>query len=310
MEIRVPDIEIRHLLALRAVAEERSFGRAAARLGFTQSAVSQQIAALERIVGTSLFDRPGGPRPVELTPAGQVLVDHADEVLRRLVTAQEDVRRLVVGQVGRLTIGTFQSVSVKILPEVVRALRQERPEVEVRLVESDENNDLVARLHSGELDLSFVVETEPDDRLEETTLCVDPFVAVVPADEASDLPLEVAELARRPLIGQNDNTCHAMLDRGLRAAGLQPSYVFRSNDNGAVQAMVRAGMGRAVLPLLAVDTNDPAIAVRRLVPEVPPRRINLVRRRGRSIPPAAERFRAIAIDVCQHLARAEPLALR
>src|SRR6478752_9507111 len=85
------DLDIRHLMALQAVAEERSFGRAAQRLGFTQSAISQQVAALERIVGTPLFDRPGGPRPVELTPAGVALLPHAEAVLERLLQASEDL---------------------------------------------------------------------------------------------------------------------------------------------------------------------------------------------------------------------------
>ena len=71
------DLELRHLAALDAVATEGTFGRAALRLGYTQSAVSQQIAALERLVGAALFDRPGGPRPVELTPLGDLLLEHA-----------------------------------------------------------------------------------------------------------------------------------------------------------------------------------------------------------------------------------------
>src|SRR3954467_1973784 len=98
------DLDIRHLMALQAVADERSFGRAAQRLGFTQSAISQQVAALERIVGTTLFDRPGGPRPVELTPAGAALLPHAVAVLERLHQAGDDLAALAAGTVGRITI--------------------------------------------------------------------------------------------------------------------------------------------------------------------------------------------------------------
>src|SRR3954447_7272095 len=115
----LPVLDLRMLVALRAVAEHRSFGRAADRLGFTQSAISQQIAALERVVGEPVFDRPGGPRPVELTPAGQVLLDHAEAVFRQLHQAEEEVTRLRAGDGGRLVVGTFQSVSVKVLPEVI-----------------------------------------------------------------------------------------------------------------------------------------------------------------------------------------------
>src|SRR3954467_965538 len=81
-------VELRHLAALQAVAEEGSFGRAATRLGYTQSAVSQQIATLERLVGERLVERPGGPRPVSLTEAGTVLLRHADGIVARAPGAE------------------------------------------------------------------------------------------------------------------------------------------------------------------------------------------------------------------------------
>src|SRR6476619_4497094 len=118
MDMWERDLEIKHLVALQAVAAERSFGRAASRLGFTQSAISQQIAALERIVGEPVFDRPGGPRPVELTPAGRVLCDHASAILERLARADDDLARLRAGEAGRIVIGTFQSISVRVLPDL------------------------------------------------------------------------------------------------------------------------------------------------------------------------------------------------
>src|SRR5437667_11240259 len=80
-------LELRHLIALKAIAEEGSFGRAAKRLGYTQSAISQQIAVLERIVGQRLIERPGGPRPISLTEAGRLLPTHADRTAARLPAA-------------------------------------------------------------------------------------------------------------------------------------------------------------------------------------------------------------------------------
>ena len=77
-------IELRHFLALEAVAREGSFGKAALKLGYTQSAVSQQIAALERIVGQRLIERPGGPKPVSLTEAGTLLLRHANAITARI----------------------------------------------------------------------------------------------------------------------------------------------------------------------------------------------------------------------------------
>src|SRR5947209_11267534 len=90
-------LELRHLIALKAIAEEGTFGRAAASLGYTQSAVSQQIAMLERIVGQKLIDRPGGPRRVSLTEAGELLLRHAEAIAARLSAAQADL----VAQIGR-----------------------------------------------------------------------------------------------------------------------------------------------------------------------------------------------------------------
>src|SRR4051812_20037227 len=99
------DLSIRHLAALQAVAEEQSFGRAAARLGFTQSAVSQQIATFERVIGQPLFDR--GPRTIELTPVGQVMLRHASAILGHLATAEEEMAQVLAGAGGRLSVGTF-----------------------------------------------------------------------------------------------------------------------------------------------------------------------------------------------------------
>ena len=124
-------IELRHLAALEAVARTGTFGRAASDLGYTQSAVSQQIAALEKIVGEPLFDRPGGPRPVEITRLGEVLLEHARAIVSRVGEAGVDLAGFRAGRTGRLTIGTFQSVSVEILPSVLKRYREEEPELQV-----------------------------------------------------------------------------------------------------------------------------------------------------------------------------------
>ena len=290
------DLETRHLIALVAVAEARTFGRAAERLGYTQSAISQQIAALERVVGAPLFDRPGGPRPVELTPLGELLADHAREILARVELAASDVRRFQAGVLGRLDIGTFQSTSTALLPTILGRLRAERPHVEPHLLESDDHEDLVRRVIDGELDVSFVLNDTPD-QVEVIELFSDPFVVLARPDEVGLGSLSVAQLGTSPLIGQQDSSCQRQIDDGLRAAGCDPNYVFRTGDNSAVAAMVRAGMGMAVLPLLAVDTSDSRLAVRLLDPPIPPRRIGMAWRRGRTLSPAAEHFIAIAQEV-------------
>src|SRR2546423_13960398 len=109
-------IDLRHLAALEAVARTRSFGRAARELGYTQSAVSQQIAQLERIVGQRLFHRPGGPRRVEPTEAGPLLLGHPDAVVARLDAARADMAALAEGSAGTLPRGLYHDVVARLLP--------------------------------------------------------------------------------------------------------------------------------------------------------------------------------------------------
>ena len=129
-------VELRHLTTLTTAVDEGSFGRAASRLGYAQSTVSQHIAALERAVGGRLFDRPGGPRRVQLTPLGEVLLTHAAELLAKADAMHAAVERFQAGE-GRLTIGTFQSVSNTLLPVLIRRLRDEFPSCDIRLSEHE-----------------------------------------------------------------------------------------------------------------------------------------------------------------------------
>ena len=300
------DVEVRHLLALRAVAEEGTFGRAATRLGFSQAAISQQIGALERTLGEPVFDRPGGPRAVVLTPAGRLMLQHAEAILDRLAVAEVELDQLRSGEAGRLVIGTFQSVSVQLLPAVLTVLRAESPALQIGLFEHDENDELAARLLDDRLDLTFLVGPVDDQHVDAVELCRDPFVAILPASDpqvaglAPGASISARTLVDRPLIGQVDSTCHRLIDDGLRRHGVEPHYVFRSNDNSAVQAMVRAGMGAAVLPLLAVDTRDPGVRVVPMSPGVPPRSILIATRRGRTLPAAARRFVELAGRTAAH----------
>src|SRR6478736_4529027 len=116
-------VEVRHLIALAAIARTRSFSQAAAELGYAQSAVSQQIATLERSVGHKLVERPGGPRPVSLTAAGEVLLRHAAHITARLSAAKADLDALAAGESGSLRIGTFQSASARLLPPTLSSFR-------------------------------------------------------------------------------------------------------------------------------------------------------------------------------------------
>ncbi len=302
------DLELRHLWALRAVAEEGSFGRAAQRLGFSQSAISQQISGLERALGEPVFDRPGGPRRPELTPAGRMMLRHAESILDRVALVGQELDDLRAGTSGRLVVGTFQSVSVKLLPAIVGRLRTEAPDIDIRLVETDLDEVLIDGLVKDEMDLAFMVGSVPDDRVERVELRIDPFVVVLPGDQtdAPD-PYPTALLGDVSMVGEQECSCQRAVERGLLECGVTPSYVFRSNDNSAVQAMVRAGMGAAVMPLLAVETSDPGIVVRFLDPPVPPRTISLAMLKGRTRAPAANRFIELAQESCRAIPEIVPV---
>jgi DNA-binding transcriptional LysR family regulator len=290
------DLELRHLAALDAVATEGTFGRAAVRLGYTQSAVSQQIAALERLVGGALFDRPGGPRPVELTPLGKLVLGHARDVIARVEATGDAVARFLSGEVGRIDIGTFQSVSNVLLPAIVQRLRGDYPNVDIRLFEHEDHDAGAQAVLAGELDLSFVIGHRSGN-LETVLLLDDPYVLVTRPGELPDGPYQTAGLNGVSLVGYPPSGCQDDIENGLRACGADPTYVFRTYDNGAQVAMVKAGMGWAVMPLLAINTRDPEIDLRSLSPAIAPRQICLVWRRDRTLSPVAARMVDIAVEV-------------
>jgi DNA-binding transcriptional LysR family regulator len=298
-------LDLRHLVALKTISDEGSFGKAAERLGYTQSAVSQQIATLEKIVGLRLIERPGGPRPISLTEAGRILVRHADAIQARLLAAKADMQALEAGDAGRLRVGTFQSVGTRILPTLLRRFSETNPHVEITLRESLDESELMDMVRRGELDLTFwAVPVEPGP-FEATELMTDPYVLVVPA--ASPLaelkrPPTLKEIALQPLIGFNYCSATAAVESQLAATGRPLNVVFRSDNNGTVQGLVGAGVGISVAPLLTVDVADPSVAVIDLQGRVPPRVIALVWHRDRHRSPAAAAFVDAARVVCGELA--------
>ena len=290
-------LELRHLIALKAIAEEGTFGRAATSLGYTQSAISQQIAMLERIVGRRLIVRPGGPRPVSLTEAGELLLRHADAIAARLQAAQADLAALDAGDAGPLRIGTYQSVGARVLPELLREFSAEWPQVEVTLQESADDRDLIELVERGELDLSFVVLPLDPGPYEALELFRDPYVLVVPAGSqlaARERAPALRELLDHPLISNRTCRTTKRVEDRLRQAGREPNIAFRSDDNGTVQGLVAAGVGIAVVPRLTVDETDRAVRVVELGDRVPPRLIGVAWHRDRRRTRAAEAFVELA----------------
>jgi len=303
-------LDLRHLVALKTIADEGSFGRAAQHLGYTQSAISQQIAMLERIVGLRLIERPGGPRPVSLTEAGRILLRHAEAIEARILAAKADMSALEAGDAGRLRVGTFQSVGTRVLPTLLRRFSEDHPKVEIVLRESADEVELLEMVERGELDLTFWTLPVPAGPYETVELLRDPYVLVVPAGSPlAELrrPPTLKEIALQPLVGFS--RCNAMdeVESHLESTGRTPNFVFRSDNNGTVQGFVGAGVGVSVAPLLTVDADDKSVAVVDLQGRIPPRVIGLVWHRDRHRSPAAEAFAKTAITVCRELA-SEPAA--
>jgi DNA-binding transcriptional LysR family regulator len=300
-------IEVRHLAALQAVAEMGTFRAAAARLGYTQSAISQQIGTLERLVGAKLLERPGGPRAVTLTDTGRLVLRHAEAIMARLQAAQADVTAMIEAGPGSLRVGAFQSAGSRILPELVRRFRAEWPHIAVQLTESASDNDLLVCVERGDLDLGFVMPPLPDGPFEMVELMRDPWVLLVPADSPLATraePPSLREVAELPLIGARQCRSLEQIHSQFRALGLEPDYVFHSDENNTVHGMVAADGGIGLIPKLAVDPNDERVVAVELEPRVAPRVIALAWHRDRYQSRAAEVFVELARDLCTRLERA------
>ena len=295
-------VEIRHLTALAAVAEEGSFRRAASRLGYVQSAISEQIAALERIVGQQLVVRSRGAGSVELTDAGELLLAHANAILARVKAAEADLGALADGSAGSLRLGIYQSVGARIVPRLLPRYARDWPNVRVLPQESPTDAGLFELVERGELELSFADLPLHPGPFESVELMDDPYVLVVPASSplAQSGPAGLDEIAELPLIGHW--TCRVLprVEAELRAQGVEPNFVFRSDIIGTVQALVAAGVGNAIVPRLAVDFADEQVSVVELAPDVPvqPRVIALFWHRDRYRSPAALGFVEAASEVC------------
>jgi DNA-binding transcriptional LysR family regulator len=293
-------VELRHLAALDAVECEGSFGRAAVKLGYTQSAVSQQIATLERIVGEQLIERPGGSRPVALTEAGELLLRHARALVARLQAAQADLSALSSGEAGSLRVGAFQSVGARILPEVMRRFTQAWPHVEIELQESHSDSALADLVERGVLDVSFVQLPLEKPGLETMLVLQDDYVLV--SSKASSFAADgrtpsLREIAEQPLIGYRNCRTTEIVAGQLRSSGREPHFVFRSDDNGVVQGLAGAGIGVAIIPRLAIDPNDDSVRLTTLSPRIPRRQVGVARHKDRYHSPAARAFVATALEV-------------
>lgn len=298
-------LELRHLATLRAIARTGSFHDAAAALGHVPSVVSQQLAALEAIVGARLVERGRGRRSVALTPAGEVLLHHADVVQARLGAARADLRAIAEGRAGTLRIGTYQSVSARILPHLLPRFSGAWPDIRLEVRDSLDDGELQPLVEAGDLDLAFS-SLQVEAPFASIEVLRDPWLLLTQLDSpllAHPAPIGLHQVAEEPLIGFSvASGTQARLEDAFRAAGLTPRIILRAMESSAIHGLVAAGYASAMMPALAVDPTDRRIA--RIPVDVAPRVVTIFWHADRAQSPAAAAFVEAAEAVFREVAPA------
>jgi LysR family hydrogen peroxide-inducible transcriptional activator len=302
-------LELRHLAALMAVADEGSFAGAAERLGYTQAAVSQQVAALEKIVGARLIRRSAGRRPQGVTRPGKVVLNYAKTVLADIRLVQSELATVTTMQATVLRIGICASVSARVLPEVTSQLLSRRPEVTVELVDTLTDPELLDLVREGDLDVALVGLPAGDEPYDMVELLPDPYVLIVSAESAlADTSGVTPEtLAELPLISFRTCLEAGQLDRQLRARGVVPQHKLRTDSFQVLRDLVAAEVGYGLVPRLAVPQDDERL-VAVPVDWLSPRRFGAVWGRGDTPGAALRSFLDIAEDYCAGLRLTDRLA--
>ncbi len=294
-----PGLNVRHLAAFSAVAETHSFARAAELLGYTQPAVSQQVAALERMVGQRLFERSSGRQEAALTDAGLLLLGHVRAVTDRLAVARQDLRDLDAGAAGTLRVGAFQSALARLLPRILQRYQSVLPRVDVEVLETTTDHALLDDLRRGAVDFAFALLPLREDEFEYRELLHDGFVLVSRVGGPRPARLDsLGDLSGIPLITFRTCRSAAALTSLLETQAADLRIVFRSDDNAAIKEMVRAGLASAILPELWMTLGgNEGLEIASLDHLVPPRVIVLAWRKGRQLTAAQQAFVEVATDV-------------
>jgi DNA-binding transcriptional LysR family regulator len=295
-------LDVKRLRVLREVAAKGSFSAAAESLAYTQSAVSQQIAAIEREAGTVLVDR--NARGVRMTEAGRALVRHADVILSRLADAEAELDAIAGVRGGRLRMVSFPTAGATIAPRAIGRFRDRYPGVEVTLAprEPDEGLDC---LKCGECDIALTVEAGfdriTDKAIERHPLLEDPMYVCLgehhPAARKARLRLK--DLAEEAWIMGTTGTCPdgQILHRACQSAGFEPRVAFQSDDYVAIQGFVAAGVGVCFIPDLALVAVRDDVVIRELEGRTQVRDILAATLAGGFLSPAAAAMLEILVEV-------------
>ena len=295
-------LDVKRMRVLREVAARGSFSGAADALSYTQSAVSQQIAALEREAGTMLVER--SARGVRLTDAGAALVAHADAIIARLDAAERELEAIAGLRGGHLRMVAFPSAAGSLMPLAVAEFRRRHPAVELTL-EPGEPAEAMDALRSGQCDVALSLEAsfEPfqNEAIVKTPLLDDPMFLVLPGDHplAHKPDLRLEDLSDEPFIQGAIGTCPdtAILLRAASAAGFEARIAFQSNDYTAIQGFIAAGVGMGLIPDLALVSVRDDIVIRDLGPQAPSRKVFAATLAGSYQPPAASAMLDILVEV-------------
>jgi DNA-binding transcriptional LysR family regulator len=269
-------LDVRRMQVLRAVVASGSVTAAAAHLGYTPSAVSQQVAALEKEAGIALLERVG--RGVRPTAAGRLLTGHAAVISQHVAEAETALADLRAGRTGRLAIRYFASVGPTLLAPALARLRREHPGVTID-PSLAEPNDPLPDVEHGTADLAIVVRRTSDDGrpgIRVMHLLDDPYQAVLPTGHplAGQQVIDLADLAGEPWVGSEPpGRCLEPVIDACAAAGFSPDFVAKSEDYATAQGFVAAGLGVSLVPRLGLSTRHPGVAVRPVRRPEPVRRI-------------------------------------
>jgi DNA-binding transcriptional LysR family regulator len=296
-------VDVRRLRALRALADHGTLAAAADALHLTPSAVSQQLAALEREAGHRLLEPAG--RSVRLTPAAAVLLRHADAVFAQLERLDSELAAQAAGAVGEVRIGAFPSAIAGVVAPAAARLRDGAPGVRLAVSEA-ETDESILRLGRRDVDVVVAMECSAapqpgDPRFHREPLLEDVMDAALPPGHrlAGAAQVRLAELARESFVAPPVGwSCDEVLNAGCHAAGFTPRVAHRSGDWQAVLALVAAGLGVALVPRLAQQRPHDGVVLRPLAGEPPRRHVFAACRSGAEAAPAVrallDALRAVA----------------
>ncbi|HEX9481799.1 MAG TPA: LysR substrate-binding domain-containing protein [Solirubrobacteraceae bacterium] len=305
-------LNVARLRILREVAHCGSISAAASALSYTQSAVSQQIAALESETGLTLLER--HPRGVSLTAAGQALVGHAEGILTRLEAAEEAMAAIAGLRGGRLRMASFPTAGATLMPRAIASFRAAYPGVELSLAEG-EPVEIAPRLRAGELDLALLFEFEGEslvgERMTRAELLEDPMFLALPRSHrlATRRRLRLEDLSGEAWVQTSQaSPCARHVVRCCHAAGFEPNVAFESDDYQTVQGLVAAGVGVALIPRMALSAVRDDVTIRSLSPSPPVRRVIAAAPAGARLVPAANAMLGILQEVARNDGGEQPAA--